>query len=274
MFTASSALDKLLGQLGIYATWLSSIAFLQKQLSIFIFFTPHFLFLWLHLFLLHEAIGNVLAIYSLPSSAFLKYQTREFYCTWSKSHPFVDIRACILCKVSLSSECFSAKYWTGQRYFHKIGVYCVLASKNKINTRLAFVYIQMETKWTKWYTMTSHVIAYWSLGLLFGTHTFHFNCFFDDFNRVFTQIHCLCRVLCIHMSSIHLSRFSNFLSSKTTGPIELKFHMKTPMDMGTKVCSNGPGHINKMAATPIYGKNPFKIFFPSTRRLMTIGLGM
>ena len=32
------ALDKLLGQLGIYATWLSSIAYLQKQLRIFIFF--------------------------------------------------------------------------------------------------------------------------------------------------------------------------------------------------------------------------------------------
>ena len=33
-----SALDKLLSQLGIYATWLSSIAYLQKQLRIFIFF--------------------------------------------------------------------------------------------------------------------------------------------------------------------------------------------------------------------------------------------
>ena len=32
---------------------------------------------------------------------------------------------------------------------------------------------QMETKWTKWYAMTSHVIAYRSLELLFGTHTFH-----------------------------------------------------------------------------------------------------
>ena len=38
----SSALDKLLGQLGTYATWLSSIAYLQKQLRIFIFFTPRF----------------------------------------------------------------------------------------------------------------------------------------------------------------------------------------------------------------------------------------
>ena len=39
-----STLDKLLGQLGIYATWLSSIAYLQKQLRIFIFFMPHFFF--------------------------------------------------------------------------------------------------------------------------------------------------------------------------------------------------------------------------------------
>ena len=28
-----------------------------------------------------------------------------------------------------------------------------------------------------------------------GTHTFHFNCFFEDFNCVFTQIRCLSRVL-------------------------------------------------------------------------------
>ena len=54
---------------------------------------------------------------------------------------------------------------------------------------------RMETKWTKWYEMTSNVIAYRSLELLFGTYTFHFNCFFDDFNCVLTQIPCLSRVL-------------------------------------------------------------------------------
>ena len=43
--------------------------------------------------------------------------------------------------------------------------------------------------------MKSHVIAYRLLELLFGTHTFHFNCFFEDFNCVFTQIRCLSRVL-------------------------------------------------------------------------------
>ena len=31
--------------------------------------------------------------------------------------------------------------------------------------------------------------------------------------------------------------------------------MELLWDGGTKVCSNGPGHMTKMAATPIYGKN-------------------
>ena len=63
----NSALDKLLGQLGIYATWLSSIAYLQKQLHIFIFFTPHF-FSVITRFLTFscEAIGNVLAYLFTP----------------------------------------------------------------------------------------------------------------------------------------------------------------------------------------------------------------
>ena len=64
--------------------------------------------------------------------------------------------------------------------------------------------------------------------------------------------------------------FSNIFSPETTGPIELKFQM----DAGTKVCSNGPGHMTKMAATPIYGKNPLKIFFSRARKPMTLRLGM
>ena len=35
-----------------------------------------------------------------------------------------------------------------------------------------------------------------------------------------------------------------------------------------------PGHMTKMAAMPIYGKNPLKYFFSRTRRPMTLGLGM
>ena len=49
--------------------------------------------------------------------------------------------------------------------------------------------------------------------------------------------------------------------SKTAGPIKAKFHMEPQWDGGTKVCSWGLGHVNKVAAMPIYGKNPSKIFF-------------
>ena len=51
-----------------------------------------------------------------------------------------------------------------------------------------------------------------------------------------------------------MSTFSNIFS-ETTGPIETKFHMKPSWDGGTKVCSNGPAHMTKMAAIPICNKN-------------------
>ena len=38
--------------------------------------------------------------------------------------------------------------------------------------------------------------------------------------------------------------------------------METSLDAGTKICSNGPGHMTKMAATPIYGKNPLNSSSP------------
>ena len=41
-----------------------------------------------------------------------------------------------------------------------------------------------------------------------------------------------------------------------------------------KFVQKSSGHITKMAATPIYGKNPLKIFFSRTRKQMTSGLGM
>ena len=51
-----------------------------------------------------------------------------------------------------------------------------------------------------------------------------------------------------------VSTFSNIFSSGTTGPIEAKFHVEPSWDGGTTVCSNGPGHMTKMAAMPIDGK--------------------
>ena len=49
--------------------------------------------------------------------------------------------------------------------------------------------------------------------------------------------------------------------------------MELVWDWGTKVCSNGPGHMTKMAAMPIYGKN-LKKSSPELKRPMTLKLGM
>ena len=56
-----------------------------------------------------------------------------------------------------------------------------------------------------------------------------------------------------------VSRFLK-ISSETTGPIVARFHMELPWDGGTIVCLNGPGHMTKMVAMPIYGKISLKIF--------------
>ena len=53
-------------------------------------------------------------------------------------------------------------------------------------------------------------------------------------------------------------------------PIELKLQ-ETPHDPGTNVCLDGPGHMMKMDAMPIYGNNPLKIFFSRTGRPVTLG---
>ena len=51
------------------------------------------------------------------------------------------------------------------------------------------------------------------------------------------------------------SQFSNIFSAESAWPIRAKFYVEPPLEGGTKVCINGPGHMTKMAATPIYGKN-------------------
>ena len=50
--------------------------------------------------------------------------------------------------------------------------------------------------------------------------------------------------------------------------------MKTPYDKLAKIYTKYIGHMTKMAATPIYGKNLLKIFFSITRRPVTLRLGM
>ena len=49
--------------------------------------------------------------------------------------------------------------------------------------------------------------------------------------------------------------FSNVFSSETAWPIKAKFYMEPPWEGGTHVYIYGPGHMTKMAAMPIYGKN-------------------
>ena len=46
------------------------------------------------------------------------------------------------------------------------------------------------------------------------------------------------------------------------GPIGLKFHVKTPYDKSAKIYTKYFGHMTKMAATPIYGKNLLKSSSP------------
>ena len=47
----------------------------------------------------------------------------------------------------------------------------------------------------------------------------------------------------------------NIFSSETAWPIKAKLYVEPPWEGGTKVYINGPGHLTKMAAMPIYGKN-------------------
>ena len=59
-------------------------------------------------------------------------------------------------------------------------------------------------------------------------------------------------------SSVVRPHFSNIFSSETAWLIKAKFYVEPPWGGGTKVYINGRGHMTKMAATPIYGKKPFK----------------
>ena len=100
-------------------------------------------------------------------------------------------------------------------------------------------------------------------------------------------------------SSLILASHKNIVSSETTRPFELKFHMKTPYDRLAKIYTNCTGHTTKMATKSIYGKNseydqeipqsqtadnpvapqekeplnPLNILFSITR-LTALGLGM
>ena len=63
--------------------------------------------------------------------------------------------------------------------------------------------------------------------------------------------------------------FSN-ISSKTAWPIKAKFYVEPHWEGRTKVYINGPGHMTKMAAMPIY----LKIFISRTIKPLILKLGM
>ena len=75
-------------------------------------------------------------------------------------------------------------------------------------------------------------------------------------------------------SVVRSSTISNIFSSETAWPIKAKFNVEPPWEGGTKVCINGPGHMTKMAAMPIYGKNLKKIFISRTGGPISTKLGM
>ena len=77
---------------------------------------------------------------------------------------------------------------------------------------------------------------------------------------------CLQYVQHISLNSIGRLRRPHF---ETAVPIKAKFHMEPQWDGRMKVCSNDPGHVTKMVAIPIYGKNPLKIICKTLRTWYT-----
>ena len=75
-------------------------------------------------------------------------------------------------------------------------------------------------------------------------------------------------------SVVRRPQCSNIFFSETPCPIKAKFYVEPPWVGGTKFCSRHLSHVTKMAATPIYGKNPSKIFFSRTGGPIFTKLGM
>ena len=92
-------------------------------------------------------------------------------------------------------------------------------------------------------------------------------CFYFPYSHDLSCCHCvfahlsqrlICELIGYPLSGVRRHRpstISNVFSSETAWPIKAKFHVEPPWEGGTKVCINCPGHMTKMAAMPIYGKN-------------------
>ena len=78
----------------------------------------------------------------------------------------------------------------------------------------------------------------------------------------------------VRRPSVRRPPFSKIFCSETAWPIKAKFYMKHLWEGGTNVYINNPGHMTKMAAMPIYGKNPSKILYSGATGLISTKLSM
>ena len=81
--------------------------------------------------------GMCLHIYSLPSSAFLKYQIPDFIVPEANLIPLLTFERVCFAKFHFHLSIFPRNTGLGNDIFIKLEY---IGSKNKINTRLAFVY--------------------------------------------------------------------------------------------------------------------------------------
>ena len=84
--------------------------------------------------------------------------------------------------------------------------------------------------------------------------------------------------MCPHPGAIYMYIsiiFKRLLLWNRYWPIKAKFYVKHLQNGGINVYINDLGHMTKMATImPIYGKNPSKIFFSETNRLISRKLGV
>ena len=87
---------------------------------------------------------------------------------------------------------------------------------------------------------------------------------FDQLKKIFSILENYLKILaCSQVSDrCPLSYLSKIFASETTLPIKAKIYAESSWEGGTKLCTNGPGHMTKIAAMPIYGKNLHKSSSP------------
>ena len=124
-----STLDKFLGQLGIYATWLSSIAYLQKQLRILIFFLRHVFFFCDYTFsyCMHEAIGNMLTYLFTP----IVCKLADFIVPEANLNPLLTFERVYFAKFHFHLSVFPRNTGLGNDIFMKLEYIACLLVKIK-----------------------------------------------------------------------------------------------------------------------------------------------